>query len=97
MRHHHVCLTELKKTTKNFVKVADLPAKKFKKKRIKEQQVHNKFYCILGVKATGTFKMFKVASGEQRMGKAYFLEVLQVRKQRDLCEDTECLAHHIHP
>jgi hypothetical protein len=41
--------------------------------------------------------MFKVASGEQRMGKAYFLEVLQVRKQRDLCEDTECLAHHIHP
>jgi hypothetical protein len=30
MRHHHVCLAELKKTTKNFVKVADLPAKKLK-------------------------------------------------------------------
>jgi hypothetical protein len=37
--------------------------------------------------------MFKAASGEQRMGKAYFLEVLQVQKQCDLCEDTECLEH----
>jgi len=37
--------------------------------------------------------MFKVTSGEQRMGKAYFLEVLQVQKQSDLCEDTECLEH----
>jgi len=27
MRHHHVCLAELKKTTKNFVKI-DQPAKK---------------------------------------------------------------------
>jgi len=27
------------------------------------------------------------------MGKAYFLEVLQVQKQCDLCEDTECFEH----
>jgi hypothetical protein len=93
MRHHHVCLAELKKTTKNFVKVADLPAKKNFKTGIKEQQVHNKFYCKLGEKATGTFKMIKVASGEHKMGKAYFLKVLQVQKQCDLCEDTECLKH----
>jgi hypothetical protein len=32
MRHHHVCLAEPKKMTKNFVKVADLPAKKILKK-----------------------------------------------------------------
>jgi hypothetical protein len=37
--------------------------------------------------------MFKAASGEQRMGKAYFLGVLQVQKQCDLCEDIECLEH----
>jgi hypothetical protein len=37
--------------------------------------------------------MFKVTSGEQRMGKPYFLEVLQVQTQSDLCEDIECLEH----
>jgi hypothetical protein len=47
----------------------------------------------LGGKATGTFKMFKVASGEQRIGIAYFLEVLNVQKQCDLREHTKCLEH----
>jgi hypothetical protein len=62
------------------------------KEDLKEQHVHNKCYCNLGEKATGIFKMFKIASGGQRMGTANFLENLQVQKQCDL-RRSECLEH----
>jgi hypothetical protein len=41
------------------------------KEGLRKQHVRNKYYCKFGDKATGTFRIFKIASGAQRMGTAY--------------------------